>query len=183
MKSCAVIGAPPSQFKFKYNEKHTACKRLKRVMQKQFILLYQQGVHDFYIGSSLGTEIWAGEILLRLKEDPAFSAIQLHVLLPYSGHDAAWDARSRLRLSFILCHAFEQIPLSQNADGYRLMPTKLLEHADLLLAVCSTQQSPVGSVGTALLRAQDRRSPVIAVDPDTAEISHLKDGSLISEIV
>ena len=114
MKSCAVIGAPPSQFKFKYNEKHTACKRLKRVMQKQFILLYQQGVHDFYFGSSLGSEIWAGEILLRLKEDPAFSAIQLHVLLPYSGHDAAWDARSRLRLSFILRHAFEQITLTNH---------------------------------------------------------------------
>lgn len=183
MKSCAVIGAPPSQFKFKYNEKHTACKRLKRVMQKQFILLYQQGVHDFYIGSSLGTEIWASEILLRLKEDPAFSAVQLHVLLPYSGHDAVWDARSRMRLAFILRHAFEQITLSQNSDGYRLMPTKLLEHADLLLAVCSTQQSPAGSVGTALLRAQDRRIPVIAVDPDTAEISHSKDGAPSPEIV
>lgn len=113
MKSCAVIGAPPSQFKFKYNEKHTACKRLKRVMQKQFILLYQQGVHDFYFASSLGTEIWAGEILLRLKEDPAFSAIQLHVLLPYSGHDAAWDARSRLRLSFILHTLLSRLPLAK----------------------------------------------------------------------
>ena len=183
MKSCAVIGARPSQFKFKYNEKHTACKRLKRVMQKQFILLYQQGVHDFYIGSSLGTEIWAGEILLRLKEDPTFSAIQLHVLLPYSGHDAAWDARSRLRLSFILRHAFEQITLSQNADGYRLMPTKLLEHADLLLAVCSTQQSLAGSVGTALLCAQDRSIPVTMIHPDTAEISHSKDGAPNPEIV
>lgn len=183
MKSCAVIGAPPSQFKFKYNEKHTACKRLKRVLRELFVSLYQQGVRDFYIGSSLGAEIWAGEILLRLKEESAFSAVQLHVLLPYPGHDAVWDARSRMRLAFILRHAFEQITLSQNSDGYRLMPTKLLEHADLLLAVCSTQQSPAGSVGTALLRAQDRRIPVIAVDPDTAEISHLKDGSLTSEIV
>lgn len=183
MKSCAVIGAPPSQFKFKYNEKHTACKRLKRVMQKQFILLYQQGVHDFYIGSSLGTEIWASEILLRLKEDPAFSAIQLHVLLPYSGHDAAWDARSRLRLSFILRHAFEQITLSQNADGYRLMPTKLLEHADLLLAVCSTQQYPGGSAGTALLCAQNRSIPITMIHPDTTEISHSKDSAPSPEIV
>lgn len=183
MKSCAVIGAPPRQFKFKYNEKHTACKRLKRVMQKQFILLYQQGVHDFYIGSSLGTEIWAGEILLRLKEDPAFSAIQLHVLLPYSGHDAAWDARSRLRLSFILRHAFEQITLSQNSDGYRLMPTKLLEHADLLLAVCDIQSHLTGSVGTALLCAKNCSIPITMIHPDTAEISHSKDGAPNPEIV
>lgn len=178
-----MIGAPPSQFKFKYNEKHTACKRLKRVMQKQFILLYQQGVHDFYIGSSLGTEIWAGEILLRLKEDPAFSAVQLHVLLPYSGHDAAWDARSRMRLAFILRHAFEQITLSQNSDGYRLMPTKLLEHADFLLAVCSTQQYPAGSAGTALLCAKNCSIPITMIHPDTAEISHSKDGAPNPEIV
>lgn len=183
MKSCAVIGARPSQFKFKYNEKHTACKRLKRVMQKQFILLYQQGVHDFYIGSSLGTEIWAGEILLRLKEDPAFSAIQLHVLLPYSGHDAAWDARSRLRLSFILRHAFEQITLSQNADGYRLMPTKLLERSDLLLVVCDMQAHLTGSVGAAILSAQNRSIPITMIHPDTAEISHSKDGAPSPEIV
>lgn len=183
MKSCAVIGAPPSQFKFKYNEKHTACKRLKRVMQKQFILLYQQGVHDFYIGSSLGAEIWAGEILLRLKEDPAFSAIQLHVLLPYSGHDAAWDARSRTRLSFILRHAFEQITLSQNSDGYRLMPTKLLERSDLLLAVCDIQSHLTGSVGTALRCAKNCSIPITMIHPDTAEISHSKDGAPNPEIV
>ena len=178
-----MIGAPPSQFKFKYNEKHTACKRLKRVMQKQFILLYQQGVHDFYFGSSLGTEIWAGEILLRLKEDPAFSAIQLHVLLPYSGHDAAWDARSRTRLSFILRHAFEQITLSQNSDGYRLMPTKLLERSDLLLAVCDIQSHLTGSVGTALRCAKNCSIPITMIHPDTAEISHSKDGAPNPEIV
>lgn len=183
MKSCAVIGAPPSQFKFKYNEKHTAYKRLKRVIREQFILLYQQGVHDFYIGSSLGAEIWAGEILLRLKEDPAFSAIQLHVLLPYSGHDAAWDARSRTRLSFILRHAFEQITLSQNSDGYRLMPTKLLERSDLLLAVCDIQSHLTGSVGSAILSAQNRSIPITMIHPDTAEISHLKDGAPNPKIV
>ena len=40
-----------------------------------------------------------------------------------------------------------------------------------------------GSAGTTLLCAQDRSIPVIAVNPDTAEISHLKDGSLTAEIV
>lgn len=183
MKSCAVVGASPSQFKFKYNEKHTACKGLKRVLRELFVSLYQQGVHDFYIGSSLGTEIWAGEILLRLKEDPAFSAIQLHVLLPYSGHDAAWDARSRTRLSFILRHAFEQITLSQNSDGYRLMPTKLLERSDLLLAVCDIQSHLTGSVGTALLCAKNCSIPITMIHPDTAEISHSKDGAPNPEIV
>ena len=178
-----MVGASPSQFKFKYNEKHTSCKRLKRVLRELFVSLYQQGVRDFYIGSSLGAEIWAGEILLRLKEESAFSAVQLHVLLPYSGHDAAWDARSRMRLAFILRHAFEQITLSQNADGYCLMPTKLLEHSDLLVAVCAIQSHMTGSVGAAILSAQNRSIPITIIHPDTAEISHSKDVSPNPKIV
>jgi len=63
----------------------------------------------------------------------------------------------------------------------RQLPTQLIEHADLLLA--DIQSHLTGSAGTALLCAQDRSIPVIAVNPDTAEISHLKDGSLTSEIV
>ena len=65
----------------------------------------------------------------------------------------------------------------------RQLPTQLIEHADLLLAVCDIQSHLTGSAGTALLCAQDRSIPVIAVNPDTAEISHLKDDSLTSEIV
>ena len=40
-------------------------------MREQFDLLYQQGVREFYVGGALGVDMWAAEILLRMKEQSA----------------------------------------------------------------------------------------------------------------
>ena len=66
---------------------------------------------------------------------------------------------------------------------YRQLPTQLIEHADLLLAVCDIHSHLTGSAGAAILNAQNRSISVTTIRPDTAEISHLKDGSLTSKIV
>ena len=65
----------------------------------------------------------------------------------------------------------------------RQLPTQLIEHADLLLAVCDIQSHLTGSVGAAILSAQNRSIPVTMICPDTAEISHSKDGAPNPEIV
>ena len=74
MTSCAISGHRPTRFKFGYKETHTGCKRLKRVMREQFDLLYQQGVREFYVGGALGVDMWAAEILLRMKEQSAYAS-------------------------------------------------------------------------------------------------------------
>ena len=80
MTSCAISGHRPTRFKFGYKETHTGCKRLKRVMREQFDLLYQQGVREFYVGGALGVDMWAAEILLRMKEQSAYSDLLLHMV-------------------------------------------------------------------------------------------------------
>lgn len=65
----------------------------------------------------------------------------------------------------------------------RQLPTQLIEHADLLLAVCDIQSHLTGSTGVAILIAQNRSIPVTMIRPDTAEISLLKDGAPNPEIV
>jgi len=99
-KSCAITGHRPTRFKWKYKEDNTGCKRLKKRMHDQFISLYEQGVRRFYVGGALGTDMWAGEILLRLKEQPEYANIELVVTLPFEGHDLDWDQRSRDRMAF-----------------------------------------------------------------------------------
>ena len=69
-KSCVITGHRPMRFAWKYKENDTRCKHLKRVMQEQFVLLYEKGTRRFYVGGALGVDQWAGEILLRLKEQP-----------------------------------------------------------------------------------------------------------------
>ena len=68
LHTCAVAGHRPTRFKWKYKENNNGCKRLKKRMHDQFIVLYEKGVRRFLVGGSLGVDQWAGEIILRLKE-------------------------------------------------------------------------------------------------------------------
>ena len=72
---------------------------MKKRMHDQFLSLYEKGVRRFLVGGELGVDQWAGEIILRLKEQPEYSDIELVVVLPFPGHDEQWDARSRERLA------------------------------------------------------------------------------------
>ena len=95
--TCAITGYRPSRFRFKYNENNKDCKRIKRRMEEQFSLLYQKGVHHFIVGGTLGVDMWAGEILLAMKEKSEFSEIKLTMALPFEGYDVDWDRVSRER--------------------------------------------------------------------------------------
>ena len=92
--ACAVTGHRPSRFKFKYSEDYSLCKKIKRAMLEQFKRLYDEhGVRRYYVGGALGVDMWAGELILRLKEQPGYGDIELVVVLPFEGHDSKWDER------------------------------------------------------------------------------------------
>lgn len=101
--ACAVTGHRPSRFKFKYSEDYSLCKKIKRAMLEQFKRLYDEhGVRRYYVGGALGVDMWAGELILRLKEQPGYGDIELVVVLPFEGHDSKWDERSKRRMDFLL---------------------------------------------------------------------------------
>ncbi|WP_243152344.1 SLOG family protein [Pseudoflavonifractor sp. 524-17] len=102
LSTCAITGHRPARFKWKYNENNNGCKRLKKRMRDQFALLYEKGVRQFWVDGALGVDMWAGEILLRLKEQPEYKDIELMVALPFEGHNAGWDERSKKRLEFLI---------------------------------------------------------------------------------
>lgn len=94
-KTCAITGHRPNRFPWKYKENNTGCKRLKKRIHDQIITLYDKEVRRFWVGGAMGVDQWAGEIVLRIKEQPGYQDIELLMALPYSGHDADRDARSR----------------------------------------------------------------------------------------
>lgn len=58
-------------------------------MLEQFKRLYDEhGVRRYYVGGALGVDMWAGELILRLKEQPGYGDIELVVVLPFEGHDS-----------------------------------------------------------------------------------------------
>ena len=177
MTSCAVTGHRPSRFKWKYKENDTRCKRLKRVMKEQLVQLYEQGVRRFYVGGALGVDQWAGEILLRLKEQPEYSEIELVVALPFEGHDAEGDARSKSRLKFLVDHSTETVIVGTTATPaavcYKKRNYYMVDHADCLLAVYDNDRSIRSGTGMTVSFAQKKGLPITLIHPDTSDVSAL----------
>ena len=86
LKTCAITGHRPTRFKFKYNENYAGCKRLKKRLHDQFVLLYEQGVRQFLVGGALGVDMWSGEIILKLREQAEYGGIELIIVLSHPGH-------------------------------------------------------------------------------------------------
>ncbi len=175
MKSCAITGHRPMRFKWKYKENDPRCKRLKRRMQEQFTLMYEQGVRRFHVGGALGVDQWAGEILLRLKEQPEYGDIELVVALPFEGHDAEWDARSKKRLKFLLDHSTETVTVGTTAEPaaicYKKRNYYMVDHADCLLAVYDNDRSIRSGTGMTVNYAKRKGLPITLIHPDTGVVS------------
>lgn len=177
MNSCAITGHRPVRFNWKYQENGTRCKRLKRRIQEQFTLLYEQGVRRFYAGGALGVDIWAGEILLRLKDQPEYGNIELVVALPFENHDAQWDARSKSQLTFLINHGSETITVGTTAEPaavcYKRRNYYMADHADCLLAVYDNNRSIRSGTGMTVNYAKKKQLPITLIHPDTAAVSHI----------
>lgn len=173
MTSCAIIGHRPTRFKFKYSENNTGCKRLKKRLHDQFISLYEQGARRFLVGSSLGVDIWSGEILLKLKEQPEYSGIELVLVLPHPGHDARWDQRSKARLAFLLAHCAEHITVGTqaNAESYYKRNRYMVDHSDCLLAVYDNDRTIRSGTGRTVQYAEKLGKPITLIHPDTGIVS------------
>ena len=64
--SCAVVSQRPTQFKFKYQEYMTSCKRLKKRLHDVFMELYRRGVRRYYVGGAKGVGMPSVEHLVSI---------------------------------------------------------------------------------------------------------------------
>ena len=175
MEICAITGHRPTRFKFKYNENYAGCKRLKKRLRDQFILLYGQGVRRFLVGGALGVDMWSGEILLELKKQPEYSDIELVIVLPHPDHDARWDERSKKRMAFLLKHCTEHLTIGTDAspESFDKRNRYLVDHADCLVAVYDNNRAVRSGTGMAVQYTEKLGKPVVLIHPDTGKIVSL----------
>ena len=173
-KACTVTGHRPTRFKFKYQENYSLCKKIKKRIREQIQYLYdKEWVRRIYVGGSLGVDLWAGEIALRLKETPGYGELELAVVLPFPGHEQKWDERSRKRLDFLIRHSAEHFTIGKtdSRNSYIRRNCYMVDHADYLLAVYDNDRKanhdPIQAVGY----AEKQKKKVILIHPDTAEVS------------
>ena len=175
-KTCAITGHRPTRFKWKYNENNNGCKRLKRRLKEQFVLFYEQGVRRFYVGGALGVDLWSGELLLELKEQPEYSDIELVLVLPFDGHDRDWDPKSRRRLSVLRQHSTEVViaGTAENSPvtNYRLRNQYMVDHASCLLAVYDNDRNLRSGTMQTVNYARRKGLPITLIHPDSAAVSY-----------
>ena len=173
-KTCAVTGYRPNRFAFKYNEEHPLCREIKEAISEQFKWMYEeQGVRHIYVGGALGVDMWAGEAVLRLKKTPGYSDLQLHIALPFEGHDSKWNWQCRERLAFLIRHSAECVTVCgmSSRESYLERNRYMADHADILLAVYDDEKNLRSGTMHTVHYAQMRNLPIVLIHPDTVQVS------------
>ena len=126
------------------------------------------------MGGALGVDMWAGELILRLKEQPGYGDIELVVVLPFEGHDAKWDERSKCRMDFLLrmCSDCVVIGKEDCRESYIKRNCYMVDHADYLVAVCDNERTLRSGTMHCVRYARKNDVPVVLIHPDTANVSN-----------
>ena len=164
---CAITGHRPSRFKFKYSEDYALCKKIKANMLEVF-----RKLHDEKEVRCFCVDMWAAEQILRLKEQPGYEDIELVVALPFFGHDAKWDQRSKRRMEFILqhCSRKEVIGNEDCRESYVKRNCYMVDQANYLVAVYNDGRNMRSGTMQCVRYARKKQIPVILIHPDTAMV-------------
>jgi len=174
--SCTITGHKPQRFKFKYNEQAPLCQKIKAVLTEQIKALYQKGVKVFYVGCAVGVDTWAAEIIIELKQQAAFSDMELFCAIPFPEHTDRFTAGQKKRYQNILnrCDNKEVISRHYSPVAYKRLNYHMIDNTQYLLAVYDQDRSESRGLGQALNYAVKKNLRITFIHPDTAEASEYK---------
>lgn len=134
---CAFTGYRPAKLPFSA-EKDPACLALKMRLKDEIYNAVSDGYTDFVCGMALGSDTWAAELVLEVKETlSGIKPIHLHAYLPFPGQDARWSAQSRRRYREILeqCDSVTEICSHYTPDSMDRRNRAMVQRANRLIAV------------------------------------------------
>lgn len=134
---CAFSGYRPAKLPFS-SESDPACAVLKYRLKDEIFNAIQQGCTDFLCGMALGTDTWAAETVLEIKETlKGIRPVHLHAYLPFPGQDERWSAQCRRRYRKILseCDSITVISSQYLPDCMERRNRAMISRADRLIAV------------------------------------------------
>ena len=100
-QSCCFTGHRPQSLPFRFNENDERCIDLKRRLKDTIIeMITQNGVTHFISGMAIGIDMYAAEIVLKLKE--TYPNISLEAAIPCENQSAKWAEQLRNRYNDIL---------------------------------------------------------------------------------
>lgn len=86
---------------------------LREFLKERMTRFIEEGVEWFVIGGQLGVELWAGEIILELKEE--YPNVQLAIILPYTSFEENWNEANQALFKKVT-HQADYVNFSSNKD-------------------------------------------------------------------
>ena len=162
------MGHRPHKFPWKDNEADPRCIALKETLAGQIAAL--AGVTEYFTGGADGTDCWAAEIVLDLREKNP--ALKLRCVLPHEGQADKWSDSARERYHSILKQS-DSVDYVSHAyyDGCMIDRNhRLVESAGLLLAVYNGVRR--SGTGATVNYARKMGREIIVIDPITRLITY-----------
>ena len=99
--------------------------------------------------------------------------MELVVVLPFPGHDAKWDVRSRKRLEYLVRHSVEHLTTGTEdcRESYISQNRYLVDHAQYLVAVSEEHRAQETGSFQVTAYAREKGLEIIYINPDTVEVT------------
>ena len=167
--ACCFSGHRPQKLPWGWNEADPACIRMLNRLEETIRTEIQNGTRCFYTGMALGTDLWAAEILLRLREEHPESKPRLIAVLPFRGQASRYPYEWKQRYDRILEQADEVVVLHERSSRSCYMERNryMVDHSDTLIAVYG---GGAGGTKNTLEYAQRRGLQIVTISPETGEM-------------
>lgn len=96
-----------------FNQTDPKLKYLKEFIKDRLIRYIENGTEWFIITGQLGIELWAGEVVLELKEE--YPEANLAVLLPFTGFGENWNETNKTMFEEVI-HKADYVNYTSNKD-------------------------------------------------------------------
>ena len=162
---CAVIGQNPMRFPWGFDEEDDRCRKLKIELAQQIMMLRQNGVSQFLTACDCGVGLYAAEIVngLRMSDHD----LMLICCTPHEEQTTKWAPYLRERYFTMLeqCTLISAVCEAGAPDAQLRAYKKIIDLADVVLAVYDRDTPPTGSAEDSALVYAMARKPVWVLGP------------------
>lgn len=101
---------------------------IKLYFEKKLTDYIHNGLEWVIISGNIGTELWVGEVVLKLKKD--YPEVKLAILLPYTGFQSKWNEKNQALFNSVAENADY---LNYTSKSEYSNPSQLKNHQDFIM--------------------------------------------------
>lgn len=168
-RSCCFTGHRPQKLPWGFDESDERCDELKQRLRSAIKLAIAHGKTMFYTGVAMGTDVWAAELVLDMKEELRELEIKLVAVIPHLAQEEKYPEDLKRRYRRIVSDADDCIVLQEHyTDGCMQRRNRyMVDNSSMLIAVYSGDG---GGTRFTFNYAKDHGLQIIWIDPITGRM-------------